>query len=419
MENNSSIFRKQAVENFIPREELTELIENSVTYKWYKLIFIVFIFSAFTIWLFLFDIDIIVFGQGIIHFENGKVFNIVNYKNSIIKEYKVNSGTIVKKNQVLAELLIPELEIEIQNHKRQLIKLKEEELRVVEFIKQNQQQINNYLNESIHNLTELISYSEQQKNYFTKKLLNQKVLFKKGFITHEQIEETEIKILNLKNQILRSHSEMQSVKHINNLKNDELYTKIHEIKANIILVENSLEKLEFEFTKSKNLLAPISGIINEIKISTGELIPSGSKVMTLISGSSLNTYEVLSYIPLDQGKKVKVGMPAIIIPSTINYEEHGAIKGVVKFVSSMPVSYQKIINKTGDNKLANNFETQPVLEVLISLEKDNRNGLLYLWTNNNPPNISLEYGTLVNVKVNIETKKPYQLFLPLFKKIYS
>ena len=58
------------------------------------------------------------------------------------------------------------------------------------------------------------------------------------------------------------------------------------------------------------------------------------------------------YIPSKDGKKIKKGMEALVVPSTVQPEEYGFIKGKVTYVSDFPITQQGMLTSVKNDQLA-------------------------------------------------------------------
>ncbi|UUX93156.1 hypothetical protein [Methanoplanus endosymbiosus] len=86
-------------------------------------------------------------------------------------------------------------------------------------------------------------------------------------------------------------------------------------------------------------------------------------------------YEVLLFIPIDEGNKVSTGMKAQITPQNMDMEEYTYIKGTVTGISSWPVTEDEITERLNHSELGDYFLKKagdPVYIVTVSPIQDKK-----------------------------------------------
>jgi hypothetical protein len=130
--------------------------------------------------------------------------------------------------------------------------------------------------------------------------------------------------------------------------------------------------------------------------------------------------ELILFLSVSEGKKIKKDMPVIVYPSTVNRQEVGHMEGKVTGVSDAVISAQEMINQLGDQSLAQVFQQiGPVIRVSCSLEKDGNTASGYKWSSKKGAEIELDEGTMVQADIVTDEKAPITMLIPLLKEKLS
>lgn len=148
-----------------------------------------------------------------------------------------------------------------------------------------------------------------------------------------------------------------------------------------------------------------AGRVIEVIVGAGTMIPPGRTILRL--ESLAGDYEALAYVSPIEGKKIKAGMAARVVPSTRGAHIGGHILGQVSYVSQYPVTRDYLASELGGNRLLaeNLLANGSAIEVAIVLPKDPALG----------SNISVESGLLVDSFVILQKSRPISLLFPHWK----
>lgn len=181
---------------------------------------------------------------------------------------------------------------------------------------------------------------------------------------------------------------------------------------------SSSEELKDTLESDYKIVAPIGGKITEVRASKGDIVTAGSPV-TAISriGSDVKELEGIIYVPVDEGKKLSVGMAVKIYPSTVEKEEYGYMKGTVSSVSEYPVSAQTAMALLGNEALVQELTSVGApLEVHVDLTADAKTASGFKWSSRKGADLSIDNGTLCGASIVVDGKRPISMVIPLLKK---
>lgn len=141
--------------------------------------------------------------------------------------------------------------------------------------------------------------------------------------------------------------------------------------------------------------APADGRVLELKRAAGVPVRAGEALLSIEAGDAQRV-EGLLFLPADQGKQVKPGMPALLTPAGAR----GAVRGTVSAVSPYPLSSEAIGAMLANQSLAAAFGAPvPRYAVRIALVPG-------------PAAAPLTSGTLIDAEVTLRQRHPIELVLP-------
>ncbi len=325
--------------------------------------------------------------------EGSVAFARSNASIGTVKELKVEIGDYVKKNQLLAVLNVP------SNLKS--LKIAENNL---DFQKQIEKE--KYLSEMV-SLDAEINSTNELLNVYEKRLSSAKKLADEKLIPEDRYNSVLEKTSSFKNKL----SALQS------RKSQLLLRKKEAIESKKITFER--EKKNYKL--ASRVTSPYKGKVISISTALGETIQKGSPLVQVARSNNTESTNKLNlrhiaFFPVEVGKKIRLGMPVLVTPSTVSREEYGGIKGYVADISPFPISKERIKSIVGDASTVDKMKgDQPVLEISLKLLTDNKTPTGYDWTSGNGPLSNISPGLSSTTYINTEIKRPISFALPWIK----
>ena len=115
----NDIFRKEVLEKLQSPDRLNEMVQITSSKSWLALIGLAGILLASVLWGFLGSVPEYVHGRGIL-IQHGGVIEVASAGSGAIKEIIVREGDHIREGQVVAQLYLPEREMQILNTRKQL-----------------------------------------------------------------------------------------------------------------------------------------------------------------------------------------------------------------------------------------------------------------------------------------------------------
>ena len=350
------MFRKAALERLSSPEQLDALMQITSPVGWVALSALFVILVVIVLWGIFGTIPDKIQGNGIL-LMGGKVLALSSATTGQVTQILVKSGDTVVKGQEVARISQGDL------LGRQALLDKERQ--------------------SIRSAIEDFS---NQVNTLEKTVKKQKGLVKKGLLT-------ELKLLNTENSLAMARQSRSQ--------------------QEIRLAE--IDSEEEELHRHSRVVSPHNGRVLEIMVSVGNIVREGTNILTL---EQLDAFlEAVIYVPAFQGKKVKVGMPAYISPSTVKAEEYGFIIGKVRSVSELPTTPEGILEDLQSETLVKELTgNRPNIKMVATLDIDETTPSGYKWSSSKGPPLNIYGGTICSANVLISEKRPISYVIPVFKK---
>lgn len=219
------------------------------------------------------------------------------------------------------------------------------------------------------------------------------------------------------------------------VKKDDILAKVYDSKAlqEIKTQEVKLEELVAQGDAAKvkdqneliadlrknvptlNIYAYETGKIIELDVSPGDYIDQGALLgWALYPLEDEQTLVCHSYFKISEGEQVFAGMQAKMGLESVDVQSFGYLEGEVAFVSSFPVS-DKDLSKIIRNPQLVTYIKQgapTVIAVHVKPKIDTSTASGYAWSSKKGPNEFVKSGTICNVKVVVENRKPISYLFP-------
>lgn len=176
--------------------------------------------------------------------------------------------------------------------------------------------------------------------------------------------------------------------------------------------KSRLEQLRNLYEKTSIIRATKDGSIQSI-IGMNVKTDIGDEVASiLINNQSSNNRQIVGYVPLVTANQMQVGMEAQVNPAYASREEYGYMKGVISSIGTMPVTKEGIQSYYGNTEYVKDIlPDSSCVEIRISMYVDNESANNFVWSNKKGENLTVDVGTICNIQIVTDSKKPYQLFL--------
>ncbi len=183
-------------------------------------------------------------------------------------------------------------------------------------------------------------------------------------------------------------------------------TKIHEVRL-----------AEQVYSEAYWIRSTFTGKVREVFKEENSFVQAGEKIATVDSMQDESLY-LLSFISVQDAKKVHTGMSAFFSPFAVSSNDYGLMRCIVREIGSNPISLEAI-----QAELMNNSLTQMIagknamVRVVLELIPDKKSPTKYNWTSKNDSGIQITSGMLGQLMINTKYRSPASYIVPIIREI--
>lgn len=415
----ASFYRKSALEKLSTPEKLDQLIKVTEPRAWIALITIIALLITGIAWSFWGNVKTKLDGVGVL--LGGEVYEIVSTSQGQLISLRVSLGDQVKGGDVIAVIEQPQLEQQIEEAEAMVAERQFELKQLTSFGTQDSRLKGEFIQQQRSSIQQQIGTQKKVLAFLQNKLETDQELRKKGLTTTSQVIHTEQQIESARNQIESLKAQLaQTSSQKLNLEFDA-DQKVNLLQQRIAQAERNLEQLQARYDLQSNIRSPYGGEVVEVLIDAGIIVGQGTPLFKLKNRDEvLHDLRGVLYIPSQDGKKIKVGMEALIAPSTVQPQEYGFMKGIVTYVSDFPITQKGMMTSVSNDQLVQRLlEMGAPFEVHIKFKKDTESFSGFRWTSAKGPQVVIVEGTSCVGKITVKSEPPAAIVVPAIKKFFD
>jgi HlyD family secretion protein len=410
------IYRKKALDRLASPEQLDQLLTIVSPMGWLALLALVALVIWAIVWGFTGTIPTKVMGRGVL-MKEGTEFTIEAEGQGLIQELFVEENDLVRMGQLVVRIQQAEVLDKIQAARKQ-VKLLEKKLKKTEKFESGDLELNSQaLANERENLRLSNKFLKERVQWLKNRLEQQKKLARQGLITPRKVEETKDKLNDNQKKIHQNTNKIKQLKikllQLKNQNQEDLLKANQELEQ----AQADLKELLTQLKTSRRVVSPYTGRIIDLDVQRGSEVHQGSPIMTLeVIDSDMTYLEAVTFFPPREGKRIQVGMEAMLSPSTVKAEKYGKVIGLVTYVSPFPVTLPDMQRTLQNEDLVKALTTHgPPIEVHIALVPNPHTPSGYRWTSSAGPPVQLQSGTETTCQVEVKRRRPVELIVPLFR----
>jgi len=196
-------------------------------------------------------------------------------------------------------------------------------------------------------------------------------------------------------------------------------TDLFDIDRQIASKKMQLETERQELERQSRVTSPCSGRVIEITALVGDVV-SGQQPMLLVEQDTANVNDLTAILLVspEDGKKVRIGMAALVNPSTVRATEYGGIKGLVSGVSDHPVSSRSVSRLLANPDLGRSLAASgSQFQITVSMVADAGTFSGFQWTSGTGPLVAIGSGTPCGGEIILDEAPPVSYVMPFFRKV--
>jgi len=271
-------------------------------------------------------------------------------------------------------------------------------------------------------LTEHLDKLQAQLAVQQERHRNLQALLSKGFTTSSRLNEARTQLSDLENRIAELNNERIELQVRQRSEEAQKSQEIHEARLRVQALERELSNMERDYDRRRSLTAPADATVVELNADAGDMVSAGQVIMRLLptdSSGQRSALRAIVFVPNQDGKKIKPGMAAHIMPSTAKLQKDGFIRGRVLSVAHIPSSREGIMRRLKNATLVDSMLSNGApFEVELELEADPASPSGYRWSSGKGPDMAIDVGTITGADMVVERRRVISLALPAFDYIF-
>jgi len=417
----SGLFRQAALDRISNPDQLDQVLRVVRPLHGVGIVAAVILVLGGFIWSILSTAPVSVRGQGIILSAEG-VAVVSSLSEGRIERMLVEPGELVRAGQIVAllqrsasldDLMAKRAELE---GARNLLQLRQSDY------DQYQRMQSELMDAKRLALEEQYGKLREQLAVLQERRRNLRALLARGFTTSSRLNEADTQTVELENRIADLRNERVGLLVSQRAEEAQKTQEIHEAGLRVQALERELGNMERDYERRRSLTAPAAAIVVELNADVGDMVNIGQVVMRLLPADSVGgvpELRAIVFVPNQDGKKIKPGMSAHIMPSTVKPQKDGFIRGTVLNVAHIPSSREGIMRRLKNATLVESLLSSGApFEVELELETDPSSRSGYRWSSGKGPDISIDVGTIAAADMVVERRRVISLALPVFDYVF-
>ncbi len=416
-----SFFRKSALEKLSTPEKLDQLIQITNSKAWIALVTVGLVIGTALSWGVWGKVKTKINVAGVM--LGGEVYDIVSTTQGQLLQLEIQVGDVIEEGAVIASVDQPEIQQQIEAAKASIAERRIELQQLLSFGSKDTELQDELIQQQRRSIGQQITSLEKNIVFLKEQIEVDKDLLAKGLTTKPQLVSKEQQLENTQNQIegLKAQMVEMSSQELNLDFNQQ--QKVNLLKQRIAQEERQLEQLHEQFKIKSTIKSPHSGRVVEVLTNEGVVVGLGTPLFKikqdLIIADNGDIRGIL-YVPSQDGKKIKAGMEALVVPSTVQPQEFGYMKAKVTYVSDFPITQQGMMTSMKNDQLVQGLLAMGApFEVHVDFEEDAETYSGYAWTSAKGPEIQIKEGTSCMGKITVKEEAPIVMVIPAFKKFFN
>ena len=427
------LFRPEALEALSSPDKLNQLMSVVTAKDWIPLLAIAMLIASGVAWSLLGSVPSTVTGRGVLVRPRHMV-SIETASGGRLAWFRAHAGDAIREGEVIGRLDQAELQQRIEEDKRLLaelesqdhVKTASEEQQVKLQERQNQLETKFYEAQRT-NLSRGLADAEAVEPLLVKRVEMSEQLAKEGLIAeasaaftdaHIAYRENDSKISSFKAQLQQIDGQLHGLEtQLSALQRQTLDSSTG--RHNQILdVKTRISAGELQLKKNGDIVSNYSGKVAEVFAAEGQVLTSGSRLLSLNMQDPSSAMLSVSYFPAKDGKNIQPGMAVQVIPDNVERSRFGGILAKVISVSPLPVTREGALNTVGNAEMVQALLTGPGswVEVTAQLQDDPSSSSGYRWSSSRGPNLRMSPGTTTTARVTLERRAPASYVVPSLRE---
>ncbi len=392
------IYRQAALDRLSSPEQLDRPYSLVSAGTWMSLLILISCILLASVWALISDAPVKVDGGGILLQHKG-LNEVASESAGRIDRLDLTVGDYIEKGQVIARFNRTKLKLELANEEAALEDAQQRLASLVSFSREQEELKSNVRTSKIEGLDQVEEMMTRRKDLLESRVDSIAALVEKKLTTPASLIAVELELANAREKLLGLENERRSMRSSFLEEKVERDLALLDEELKIEQQKRSIERLKRRLKLEQAITSPHSGQVLEIRVNEGDVIDAGEAIATLAletPGGELEN-EALIYVSSVDGKKIKPGTHAEVVPSLFQKSRYGFIRGEVVYVSALPASFESIRTSLRNDRLAQELSGgASSFEVRVRLDRDPSTISGLSWSSSKGPDDEIRPGTLLS-----------------------
>jgi HlyD family secretion protein len=190
------------------------------------------------------------------------------------------------------------------------------------------------------------------------------------------------------------------------------------LRAQLGIAEQELQRAMAKARSQEQVTSTVAGRIIELKKVVGDTLRANDVIATVEPlGSDV---QVIAFVSADVGKRIQTDMATEVSPTQVKRAEYGFMRANVVFRPDFAASPDYVMNTLRNEAVAKKLiGSGPVFEVRAALKETPATPSGFEWSTSEGPPFKIGGGTMVNIAIIVDRKRPITLVMPFLRKTFG
>jgi HlyD family secretion protein len=408
------IFRQVALERLSSPEQLDQLVQVTRPGGWIALGAFGLLLLSTVAWGAFGTIPTVASGEGML-LRRGGVSELETLTSGQVEDLLVEPGDPLHKGQVVARVRQEGLQRQIEDARSRLRDLHRERAEVAAYASQQRNLRRREQAQKKANLELSIETLERERELLRQQVQAETALLADGLVTKQTLLATEQRLNATRDQLASQRLELGGLD-LTNLEEEQRLAQELQVRDSAIQdLELKLRELLASLEENVAVVSPHDGRVLELMANRGDVVQLGDPVLSYeMAGEDL---VAVLFVPAADGKKIRPGMPARVVPATVKREEYGFMEGEVTWVADYPSTARGMLRLLANQSLVERLMAEgPPVQVDVTLRRDPTTPTGFAWTSSRGPELEISSGTLAAGQVVVRRDRPLHWLVPLARE---
>ena len=415
MTQRESLFRAAAANAVIENTAFDDSLRIMRPRLWVAGAVLALLVAGALAWSFFFTIPVAVSGQGIL-LAPGGVTDIFSEANGRLQAITAKPGDVVKVGDLIARVEQPEVRLKLTLAQGELQDAEKLRRQVIDLQGRDTGARGGFESARLVSLNGRIDALRKREAVLRERADVMGGLVTKGFVTRDHALSASQDLLTLTSQIADAEDERNKMQAEAEVRRSADQRALLEADQKVTNASRGVQALREQLTRMDAVLSPFAGKVIATKANVGQIVQPGTPILTLErqGATRAGVPMVVVYVTAADGKKIKVGMPAEVSPSTSRREEEGFMRGRVVRVADVPASSASMARVLQNDRLVETFMSglRTPFEVEVELETEPGDPTTPVWSSQRARALKVDSGTLADIRFTVRSMPLIAVAIP-------